>query len=129
LNLINRLADASITLGSTDPALPYFRACKAMANYRLGHFAEAIEWGEKAEDSNVPFAQAKAYAVLAMAYSQLGQKERAELMLGKGNALALAIPSGTEPEDLGESWVAWLMARISLDEAAELIHPISSSVE
>src|SRR5262249_13385025 len=47
LELMDRLADTAITLGSGDPALPYFQACKAMANYRLGRFAEAIEWGEK----------------------------------------------------------------------------------
>jgi serine/threonine protein kinase len=129
LELMDRLADTSITLGSTDPALPYFQACKAMANYRLGRFPEAVSWGEKAANSNIAFAQAKAYAVLAMTYSQLGQKERAQLMLGKGDALASAASSGGGPEDLGESWVAWLMARISLDEAAEVLHPISSSVE
>jgi tetratricopeptide (TPR) repeat protein len=98
-----------------------------MSNYRLGRFAEAIEWGEKAANSSVDFAQAKAYAILAMAYWQLGQNERAQLMLGKGDALAPAIPAGAEAEDLGESWVAWLMARVSLDEAAALMHPASAT--
>ena len=129
LELMDRLAEAAVTLGSTDPAMPYFQACKAMANYRLGRFGEAVSWAEKATDSNVLFAQVKAYAVLAMAYSQLGQKERAELMLGKGSVLAPAVPSGNGIEDLGESWVAWLMARISLDEAASLIQPASATNE
>ena len=127
LELLDRLADASVTLGSGDPAMPYFQACKAMSNYRLGRFAEAIEWGEKASSSSLDFAQAKAYAVSAMAYWQLGQSERAQLMLGKGIALAPAIRSGSQREDLGESWVAWLMARISLDEAAALIQPTSAT--
>src|SRR5215470_17342881 len=100
-----------------------------MANYRLGRFAEAIEWGEKAANSSVDLAQAKAYAVSAMAYWQLGQNERAQLMLSKGAALAPEIASASEPEDLGESWVAWLMARISLDEAAALIQPTSATNE
>jgi Flp pilus assembly protein TadD len=126
LELMDRLADTAVTLGRGEPALPYFQACKAMSNLRLGHFAEAIEWGEKAANSSVDFAQAKAYAVLAMAYWQLGQNERAQLMLGKGDALAPAIPSGSEADDLGESWVAWLMARVSLDEATTLIQPASA---
>jgi serine/threonine protein kinase len=127
LALMDRIADVAVTVGNGGPAMPYFQACKAMSNYRLGRFPEAVSWGEKAIDSNSPFAQAKAYAVLAMTYSQLGQKERAQLMLGKGDALAPAVSPGSEPEDLGESWVAWLMARVSLDEAAALIQPASAT--
>jgi Flp pilus assembly protein TadD len=86
-----------------------------MSEYRLGNFSEAIAWGEKAAKSAATFAQAKAYAVLAMAHWQLGQKDEARAALARGDALA------PRAEDLGESWVAWLMARISLDEARRLI--------
>jgi len=125
LELLDRLADAAVTLGSGDAAMPYFQACKAMSNYRLGRFPEAIVWGEKAATSSLDFAQTKAYAVLAMAHWQLGQKDRAQEMLDKGGKLAPAISTGGEKEDLGESWVAWLMSRISLDEATALIRPAS----
>ena len=86
-----------------------------MSNYRSGNFAEAIAWGEKAANSSAQFAQAKAYAVLAMAHWQLGRKDEARTALARGDALA------PRADDLGESWVAWLMARISLDEATTLI--------
>jgi hypothetical protein len=46
--------------------------------------------------------------------------------LAKGNTLATHILPEPSAEDLGESWVAWLMARISLAEAAELVQPGSS---
>jgi len=123
----NVAPDTAITLGSGDPALPYFQACKAMANYRLGRFPEAIVWGEKAANSSLDFAQAKAYAILAMAHWHLGQKDTAREALAKGEALAPGIAPGSEPEDIGESWVAWLIARISLDEAAALIQPASAA--
>jgi tetratricopeptide (TPR) repeat protein len=123
LELMDRFADTAVTLGRGDAAMPYFEACKAMSDYRLRRFSEAIVWGEKAANSSLDFARAKAYAVLALAHWQLGQKDKAQAMLGKGSALAPAIPAGPDTEDLGESWVAWLMARISLDEAAALIHP------
>ena len=42
-------------------------------------------------------------------------------------ALAPAIPPARGAVDLGESWVAWLIARISLDEAAALIRPESAT--
>jgi serine/threonine protein kinase/Tfp pilus assembly protein PilF len=129
LELMDRLADVAVTLGSGEAAMPYFQACKAMSNYRLGRFSEAIVWGEKAANNSVDFAQAKAYAVLAMAHWKLGQKDMAEATLDKGGKLAPAIPAGGETEDLGESWVAWLMARISLDEAAALIQSASATSE
>jgi tetratricopeptide (TPR) repeat protein len=124
LALMDKLADKAVTAGSGDSALPYFQACKAMSNYRLGNFSEAIAWGEKAAKSSVDFAQAKAYAVLAMARWQLGQRDEARAALAKGDALAPGILSEKGAEDLGESWVAWLMARISIDEATRLIQSV-----
>jgi hypothetical protein len=55
-----------------------------------------------------------------MAHWQLGQKDEARAALARGDALAPNISPEHDTEDLGESWVAWLMARISLDEAMEL---------
>jgi hypothetical protein len=107
--------------GSGTDGLPYFQACKAMARYRLADFSAAIPWGEKAVKSSAAFAQAKGYAVLAMAHWQLGQSDEARSCLAKGEALAPGISSEIGAEDLGESWVAWLMARISLQEARKLI--------
>jgi hypothetical protein len=91
-----------------------------MSHYRLGNFSEAIAWSVKAAKSSTGFAQAKAYAILAMAHWKLGQRNEALMALGKGDALA----PGLSPEkgtDLGESWVAWIMARVSLNEATKLI--------
>ena len=120
LESVDKLADTALTAGSGDPAMPYFEACKAMSDYRLGNFAQAIAWGEKAAKSSIDLAEAKAYAVLAMARWQLGQKEIARAMLDRGDSLTPG--PGSDGEDIGESWVSWLFARISLDEAAALIH-------
>ncbi len=121
LLLMDKLADKAVTAGSGTDGFPYFQACKAMSNYRLGHFSEAIAWGEKAAQSSAEFAQAKAYAVMAMAHWQMGQKDEARAALAKGDTLAPGISSEKGTDDLGESWVAWLMARISLDEATKLL--------
>jgi hypothetical protein len=66
-------------------------------------------------------AQAKAYAVLAMADWQLGQEDTAQAMLAKGDSFAPSPLPATNTEDFGESWVAWLFAGISLDEHTALI--------
>jgi len=120
LRLVDKLADLAVTLGNGEPSLPYFQGCKAMSDYRLGHFHEAIEWAQKSTKSPAAESQAKAkaYAVMAMASWQLGEKDVAKAMLAKGEALAPNLGSAPDTRDIGESWVAWLMARISLDEAA-----------
>ena len=127
LALMDKLADKAVTAGSGGDDLPYFQACKAMSNYRLGNFSEAIGWGEKAAKSSIGFAQAKAYAVLAMAHWQLRQKDEARAALARGDALASGILPENGAVDLGESWVAWLMARISLDEATKLLQDENSN--
>jgi hypothetical protein len=58
-----------------------------------------------------------------MAQWQLGQKEKARAMLAEGDSLAPRLASAQGTVDLGDSWVAWLFARISLDEAAQLVQP------
>ncbi len=78
-------------------------------------------WAEKSLKSDQVFAQAKGYAVLAMAQWQLGQKEKARAMLAGGDSLAPHISSAQHTVDLGDSWLAWLFARISLDEGGQLI--------
>ena len=129
LELVDKLADRSVSLGSGLPdALPYFQVAKAMSAYRLGRFAEAIEWAEKTLKSPIVYPNAHAYAILAMAHWELGQKDVARIMLTKGNALTPNDLHSHEVVDLGDAWVAWLEARISLDEAATLIE-LSSETE
>jgi hypothetical protein len=94
-----------------------------MSAYRLGHFAESIEWAEKTLKSSIIYPKAHAYAILAMAHWKLGQKDVARVMLENGDALTPNIAPRHEAVDLGDSWVGWLLARISLDEATALIQP------
>jgi len=129
LRLVDKLADAAVTFGSGNDSMPYFQACKAMSKFRLGDYPKAIEWADKAAKGPRADAQAKgkAYAVLAMAHWQLGQKAIARAMLATGDTLTPNHLPGHDPVDLGESWVAWLFARISLDEASTLIQSTSSN--
>jgi tetratricopeptide (TPR) repeat protein len=126
---LDKLADEAVSLGSGDAAaLPYFQTAKAMSCYRQGRFAEAVEWGEKAIKAPIAYANAHAFAILAMAHWQLGQKDAARAMLAKGDSLTPSILPTQEAVDLGDSWVAGLFARVSLDEAAALIQPSSIQI-
>jgi len=130
LRLVDRFADLAVTLGKdeSESALSYFRGCKAMSSYRLGHFPEAVDWAQKAAKSaNIDAeAKAKAFAVLALANWQLGKKDEARVAFVQGDALA---PTFSPSRDLSDSWVAWIIARVSLDEAAALIQSESAATK
>jgi len=127
LEFVDNLADKAVSLGSGWSDAPYFRAAKAMSAYRLGHFAEAIEWGQKTLKGSIIYANAHAYAILAMVHWKLGHKDVARAMLDKGDSLTPSILPSHQAVDLGDSWGAWLIARISLDEATALIQPASKT--
>jgi len=74
LQTVSRLADTAVTLGVGDEgAMPYFSACKGLAEYRRGRYAEAAEWSRKPLESPSVNAHGYACAVLAMAEWRLGQ--------------------------------------------------------
>jgi serine/threonine protein kinase len=122
---VDKLADIAVACTNDANTIPYFQACKALSEYRQGQFSEAVVWAEKSLKTDQAFAQAKGCAVMAMADWRLGKKTEARTLLAKGNALAPRISSAQDTVDLGDSWVAWLFARITLNEAFALIQPAS----
>jgi hypothetical protein len=122
LPVIARLADIAVTQGTGDSgAMPFFQVCKALSEYRQGHFAEAAEWSHKSVESSRTDAHGLAYAVLAMADWRLGKQAEARAMLAKGDTLAPSIMPVSIAEDPADAWQAWLSARIQLDEATALV--------
>jgi tetratricopeptide (TPR) repeat protein len=124
LQTISHLVDVTVTLGAGDAgAMPYFQDCKALSEYRQGHYAEAIEWAKKPLQIPGIYVHGHSYATLAMAYWRLGEKDTARAMLAKGDTLDPVIMPVSVAEDPGNAWMAWLFARIQLDEATTLIQP------
>jgi len=122
LRLIDHLADTALTIGEDEWVMPYFQVCKALSEYRQGHFANAVEWAQKSlKRSDVLYLQAHACAVLAMAHGRLGEKAAARAMLAKGNALAPIIFPISKAQDRADAWSGWIFARISLDEGTALV--------
>jgi hypothetical protein len=117
LQLVDRLAARAVTLGNSDA---YFQPCKSLSEYRQGSFAGAVEWAEKSLKGSEVFARAKGCAVLAMSQWRLGLRDAARATLNEGNKLAQDI-SSNQAVDLGDKWMDWLIARILLNEATEII--------
>lgn len=124
LKIIGRLADSTVADGVGDQnAKPYFQDCKALCEYRQGHYAEAVQWAEKPLKVPGLHVYGHAYAVLAMAYWQLGQKDQARAMLAKGEEVSPPTMPTSIAEDPSNAWQGWLYARIQLEEASALIRP------
>jgi len=68
------LADRAIELGQNHEYYPFFMAAKALAEFRLGRFESAIDWGQKAGARGV---WAPTHLLLAMAHQRLGHTEQA----------------------------------------------------
>ena len=118
--LVQQLATKAVTLGNRESGIGYFQACKALSEYRGDRFSQAVEWAEKARTGSDVFARAEGCAVQAMAELRLGLKDVARAALNQGDKLAPDI-SSNHAVDLGDGWLDWLVARILLNEATELI--------
>lgn len=122
LKALSRIADLPITLGAENKGvMPYFQICKALSEYRQGHYDQAVEWGQKTLDSSTTASHAHAVGIVAMAYWKMDRREEAQGMLAKGNLLAPREMPARVAEDTSDSWLAWLYARVQLDEASALI--------
>jgi serine/threonine protein kinase/tetratricopeptide (TPR) repeat protein len=129
LSKIAALAEKAVTLDDDHNSTGYFQTAKALSEYRQGHFSEAAQWGQKALRSSQDYARAHAYGIVAMALWHLQQPDEARRMLSEGEALASSMLPANGVEKIGPSWVAWLVARICLDEATALIQDNSRPPE
>jgi WD40 repeat protein len=121
IEAISQLAETAVTAGSTESALPYFQCTKALAEYRLGHFARAVEWAHKSTDYPGDAARlVEAYMVSAMAQYRLKQTNEARATLARGMAKAGELTK-IESGDIGDGWRDWIIAHALMKEAKALI--------
>ena len=99
---------------------------KGLAEYRLGHFAGAIEWMQKVAalptkgSHTASLINANAVAIIACAQQQLNQTEAARASLGQAkDALRAGRPDSNN--DLGNNWQDVLIAQALVREASQLI--------
>jgi serine/threonine protein kinase/tetratricopeptide (TPR) repeat protein len=122
LGIVARLADTAVIGGADDTnGIPFYQLCKALSEYRSGRYKQAVEWAEKSLSVPGVYVHGHAYAVAAMACWQLGQRDKARAMLAKGEELeppSMPVATARNPS---EAWLAWLYARIQLEEATALI--------
>jgi serine/threonine protein kinase len=114
------MSDLAVTKGKGNGSYHFFQCCKAMAEYRLGNYNEAVNWAQASAQNPFPHSQAEAYAVLAMSRYKLGNAEGAQSELANCNrVIETKLPA--PGQDLGLDWRDWIIAHALQSEAKRLI--------
>jgi serine/threonine-protein kinase len=121
-----KLADRGV---DKKDSLPYrwFLLTEALAEYRAGRYASAIEWsrryGPKSAGPKTGYHNdACAFAILAMAHYRLGEAQEAREALGQAQTiLANKMPQPAKGEHFGLDWADWLHGQILCREAEALL--------
>jgi serine/threonine protein kinase len=127
------IMEQSITTASQTKWNTYLTAWRAFAlslfEYRLGHFERAVYWARKSLDCHdgTPPRVAMSHLVLAMAFKQLHQLDRARDELAKGRPpIELKVAGGLKTlVDIGNNqaglWYDWIMAFLLMNEAVRTV--------
>jgi serine/threonine protein kinase/Flp pilus assembly protein TadD len=128
-----RLADMAASADYADWNLAGRQFIKGLAEYRLGHYAGAIDWTDKVLRTSTRRDSlgwnyerernrlATAFVVQAMAHQQLNQTAEAQAALANGMAIINTQFPEANSGDIGREWQDWLAARILSGEAQTLI--------
>jgi hypothetical protein len=127
------MAETAVTGTQSGHVNPFVQCCKALAEYRQGHWQGAIDWAQRAAENSFPYSRAEAYATLAMAQFQMKQIENSRATLAKCVEVVETQMPKLESGDLGRDWRDWIIAHALLTQARTLIEggavPKANSIE
>jgi len=120
---LSNLTEVAVAAGPQSGYWPWFQYIKGLTEYRLGHFASAVDWtrGALKAARNVPFRNVGVYAVLAMAEHQLNQVDEARAALAKAREIAKSDLPQFGSHNLGPDWNDVTISRILLHEAEGVV--------
>jgi serine/threonine protein kinase len=127
LKPVAAMAEFAVTNGASASTAPFYQCCKALAEYRQGHFEGAVEWAERAAKNPFPYSQAEACAILAMSQYQLGQVANARAALVKGDTVVAEHLPKLGIQRLGYDWRDWIIVHALSEEAHGLIEGATST--
>lgn len=121
LQAVGALADVAVTRGKNSGSYPFFECCKALAEYRQEHFAEAVKWAGSAVENSFPYSQAEGYAILAMAQWRSGQTNEAHAAWTNCDQVIEGKLPKLSSGNLDGNWRDWIIAHALREEAQNLI--------
>ena len=123
-----KLAEFAVQTGSKSQWVHWFEMTRALAEYRQGHFTNAVQWAERvqghihqARDDAREICEADSYMLLAMAKHRLQEPQSAQAALARGEELVQTRIAKLDSGDLGVDWHDVLTVNILLREAQGLI--------
>jgi serine/threonine protein kinase/tetratricopeptide (TPR) repeat protein len=128
-----KLADVAAAVEHPDGGLAWRQITKGLAEYRLGEFASAIDWMNKAlltgARNDLPGWNHErernrlvvTNLVMAMAYHRIGKTDQARGALGKAIVIMQTQFPRSNSGDIGREWTDWLIANILRGETEMLI--------
>ncbi len=127
--LAAKLVDTALAAGSNHWAWGWFVYAKGLAEYRLGHFVEAIDWLQKVPYVLPGCREAGVLLVTAMARQQMHQPAEARAQLRRGLDIVETSlpPPGEGTLTTHEHWVEVIITHTLAREAKELIEGTASS--
>jgi serine/threonine protein kinase/WD40 repeat protein/tetratricopeptide (TPR) repeat protein len=123
LDRVFKLADRAVTGTENRGNYHWFIFCKALAEYRAGRHARAVEWlGRFAPNSGGGNPDVAAFAVLAMAKHKLAHPEQARAALRSAEGIFREkLPDPGKGRPFAGDWADWLRCQILLREAEKLL--------
>ena len=121
LGPVGAMAELAVTKGQLSPAYTFFQCCKALAEYRQGHFDGAVKWARIVSANPYPYSQAEAYAILSMGQYQLNQVDDARAQLANCEKVIQTQLPASGSRDLGTDWRDWIIGHALFTEAQNLL--------
>ena len=120
LRAVAVMADLAVNTGKAMAAYPFFQCCKALAEYRQGHWSESVYWATNAAQNPFPYSRGEAWLILAMSEYRLGRTNDARADVAQCELLVeKQLPQ--LGHDLGGDWRDWIVVHALLKEAQGLI--------
>jgi chemotaxis protein histidine kinase CheA len=114
------LARQAAVTGTNTNLPPEAALAAGLAEYRMGHYAEATNWTTPARNWNDE-SIGESYSLLAMSLQQLQQTNNARASLNEAAQIVEAKFPKAGRSDLGPDWTEWIIANLLFQEATKLI--------
>jgi serine/threonine protein kinase len=114
------MSETAVTAGKGMNVYRLFQCCKALAEYRQGHWSEAISLATEAAQESWPYSQGESLAILAMSEYRLNQVADASADLARCEQVVRE-QTPRFGGVLGYDWRDWIIVHALLTEARALI--------
>jgi Flp pilus assembly protein TadD len=120
LETIAKMVNTALVVDSTHKSWADVYFVKGLAEYRQGHFTNAVQWLQKVlTEKRSGSRNVEAQMVLALVQHQLKQADDARVTLAQGLQTAERLKKAGE--DLGDDWNDWIIAHLLLSQAQALV--------